>query len=394
MTSTDTAWREHARALAAELAAAGDLNDRAWRAAVEDTPRHVFVPTFYEQRADGGWDMFSDSSAAWLAAVYRNDPLITDLADVDDGQRVTVSSSTKPGLMVRMLEALRIREGHNVLEVGTGTGYNAALLSHRLGERHVFSVDIGSGLVDTARERLARLGYHPTLAAWDGAAGMPGHAPFDRIIVSCAVARVPWAWAQQLTEDGLLLVDLKPTTHAGNLALLRNYGDRLGGRFLSKWAGFMPIRQHDSAPASTSSGTFPDSTAAVSATALDPLPWSHLVPWFLAQCHLPEGLVFGFEGFGERGPEWATLTTTDGSSCAVSMQADDRGYREVHQSGPVRLWDAFERTYREWEQLGSPGWNRLGLTVWHDGTHHVWLDRPDRHSWTLVAPDRTDGRPS
>jgi protein-L-isoaspartate O-methyltransferase len=63
--------------------------------------------------------------------------------------------------MIRMLEALDVHSGHRVLEIGTGTGYNAALLSHRLGDTQVFSVDIDADLVELASQRLARTGYHP-----------------------------------------------------------------------------------------------------------------------------------------------------------------------------------------------------------------------------------------
>lgn len=79
--------------------------------------------------------------------------------------------------MTRMLEALDIHDGHDVLEIGAGTGYNAALLSHWLGDQHVFAVDIEPTLIRLARERLARIGYHPTLASANGANGLPEHAP-------------------------------------------------------------------------------------------------------------------------------------------------------------------------------------------------------------------------
>jgi protein-L-isoaspartate O-methyltransferase len=90
---------------------------------------------------------------------------------------VPVSSSTKPDLMLRMLETLDVRDGHRVLEIGTGTGYNAALLSHRVGDHNVYSVDVDAELVRLARERLAGAGYRPTLAAIDGEGGLPEHAP-------------------------------------------------------------------------------------------------------------------------------------------------------------------------------------------------------------------------
>ncbi|MBV9030264.1 MAG: methyltransferase domain-containing protein [Pseudonocardiales bacterium] len=104
-----------------------------------------------------------------------------------------LSSTSMPALMTRMLEALDIRDGHDVLEIGAGTGYNAALLSHRLGDQHVFAVDIEPTLIRLVRERLAKIGYHPTLVTADGADDLPEHAPYDRVITTCSVSAVPWS---------------------------------------------------------------------------------------------------------------------------------------------------------------------------------------------------------
>jgi methyltransferase of ATP-grasp peptide maturase system len=384
VTITDTAWRTRARKLAERLAENGVLDDPAWRAAFESVPRHVFVPRFYRQRPDGEWSETTVEDDGWLDAVYSDEPLVTALAEIASGSRVTVSSSSKPALMARMLAALDVHDGMKVLEIGTGTGYNAALLAHRLGGEHVFSVDIGADLVETARERLAELGYAPTLAAVHGAGGMPEHAPYDRIIGTLSVPSVPWAWAEQLRDGGRVLIDVKRGIHAGNLVLLRKHPDRLEGRFLAKWAAFMTIRDADAAPPTVTSMAVEPEDGARSSTRLDPQPWTAAVQWLLATSQLPRQLTFGYLGFIASGPEWATFTGDDGSWCAVRMQMDEHGHREVREGGPVAIWAAFERTYAEWETLDRPGWDRLGLTVTPDGRHRVWLDNPDTaHEWEL-----------
>jgi methyltransferase of ATP-grasp peptide maturase system len=384
MTTTEADWRTRARKLAERLAEGGVLDDPAWRAAFEAVPRHVFVPRFYVQQPDGEWSETTADSDGWLDAVYSDEPLVTALAEIASGARVTVSSSSKPALMARMLAALDVRGGMKVLEIGTGTGYNAALLVHRLGGEHVFSVDIGADLVDAARERLAELGYAPTLATVHGAGGLPEHAPYDRIIGTLSVPSVPWAWAEQLRDGGLVLIDVKRGTHAGNLVILRRLRDRLEGRFLAKWAGFMTIRDTDAAPTTVTGVAVQPEDGARSSTRLDPQSWTAPVAWLLATARLPRQLSFGYLGFTEAGPEWATFTGDDGSWCAVRMQPDDQGLRDVREGGPVALWTEFARTYDVWEALGRPGWDRLGLTVTSDGRHRVWLDNPDgAHAWEL-----------
>jgi len=98
-----------------------------------------------------------------------------------------------PSLMVRMLELLEMTDTSRVLEIGTATGYNAALLCHRLGATQVAGIELHPELAAEAAERLGALGYRPTLATGDGAAGIPHRAPFDRIIATCAVPEIPAA---------------------------------------------------------------------------------------------------------------------------------------------------------------------------------------------------------
>ncbi len=376
-------WPRQARALAAAMVAAGVLQDHRWRAAVESTPRHAFVPRFHVQR-DGGWVSIDAADPIWRDAVYTDTALITALLPDGAGRPTVVSSSTAPALMLRMLEALDVHDGHRVLEIGTGTGYNAALLCHRLGSPQVFSVDIGADLVTAARERLARCGHTPGLATRDGAAGFPENAPYDRIIATCSVPAVPWAWAEQLAVSGLLLVDYKIGLHAGSPILLRRHEDRLEGRFLPKWAGFMGIRERDGAlPARTR--VEHRGPAAMTTTRLPPTPWDALVPWFLAHLQGPPVTGFGYHGGG---PEWATYSAEDGSWCEVGLQADPDGIRAVRQGGPHPIWTAVEQAHARWRADGEPGWDRFGLTLRPDGQPRWWLDDPSNRL------DFTTGRPA
>jgi methyltransferase of ATP-grasp peptide maturase system len=371
-------WVRLAHGLAAELAAEGTARTPAWRAAVEAVPRHEFVPHYFTQDETGRWHRVSVHDPDWLHTVYSNTTLITALSGPGEPQFV-VSSSTQPGLMVRMLEALGIMPGHRVLEIGTGTGYNAALLCHYLGDGSVYSIDIEANLVDRARDRLATLGYHPTLITGDGARGVPEHSPYDRILATCSVPAVPSAWAAQTTDGALVLVDVKIGPNLGTLALLRKSGHLLQGRFLPQWAGFMPLRS----PGATPAGRPRAGRVVEGTTTIDPQPWNNLVVWFLARFHQPGGLTFGYTlDEHTRRPTATFLTSADGSWCEIEHEAH-AGIRQVRQAGPHRLWDAVETAQQLWNDAGRPGWDRFGLTVGPD-RQCVWLDDPgSAHGWDL-----------
>jgi protein-L-isoaspartate(D-aspartate) O-methyltransferase len=115
-----------------------------------------------------------------------------------------------------MLEALDIHDGDTALEIGTGTGYNAALLSHRLGSRNVTSIEVDPHIAEAARQRLAGLGYHPTVITGDGANGAAQHAPYDRVIATVAAPTVEPAWIDQTRPGGFGM-----TVTAGGTQTLR-----------------------------------------------------------------------------------------------------------------------------------------------------------------------------
>jgi protein-L-isoaspartate O-methyltransferase len=208
---TDAEWLARAAALAATVAAEGELADPEWAEVFAAVPRHVFIPRFFRRDATGELIAVDGSDptrrAEWLNAVYSDTALITQLGQIDPGSTlrpltVPASSSTKPTLMARMLADLHTHPGHRVLEIGTGTGYNAALLCHRLGDRNVCSIDIHPGLIHAAHTRLASLGHHPHLACLDGPHGWAQHAPYDRIIATCGTSTIPYPWLRRLGQAG------------------------------------------------------------------------------------------------------------------------------------------------------------------------------------------------
>ncbi|MCP3802283.1 methyltransferase domain-containing protein [Allokutzneria sp. A3M-2-11 16] len=363
-------WSERAERLVRTLVDKGKVSSPEWQAAVRAVPRHVFVPVFHERRG-GAWEVVDQTQDRWLELVYSNTALVTLL-----GEAVPISSSSEPGLMTRMLEALDVRDGDRVLEIGTGTGYNAALLAHRLGDANVFSVEVEPELVSAARRRLAGLGYHPVLAEHNGAGGLPEHAPYDRIIATCAVPMIPWEWVEQTGDGGLIIADVKPHVFAGNLVVLRRKGKRAQGRFAPGWVDFMDLRR----PGTAEPHRHPQRDLAQARRRTTGLlterPWEESTLWFLAHFRFPPGVRFGYAmDPGTGGPGAVFLSTSDGSWCEVSTTVDN-GVRQVREGGPVSLWRIIEETTDLWHQLGKPGWERFGLTV-EEGAQWAWLDTPD-----------------
>ena len=126
---------------------------------------------------------------------------------------------SQPYVVAYMSEQLGVKPSHKVLEVGTGSGYQAAVLS-RLA-REVVSIERYRTLADTARERLASLGYiNVEIVAGDGFAGVPARAPYDRIIVTAAAEAVPQTLLDQLGDGGVMLLPFGPHEGAQHIIKL------------------------------------------------------------------------------------------------------------------------------------------------------------------------------
>ena len=150
--------------------------------ALRDTPREDFVP------------------ARTRPLAYANHPL-----PIGHGQTIS-----QPFIVAIMTDVLDVKSDHRVLEIGTGSGYQAAVLSHLAAE--VYSIEIVPELGTEARERLGRLGYaNVDVRIGDGWYGWPEHAPFDAVIVTAVADEIPPALVEQLTDDGRLVMPLGDT---------------------------------------------------------------------------------------------------------------------------------------------------------------------------------------
>jgi len=206
------------------------------RDALARAPRHRFFDQYVEDdksivviAPDGPTD-------DQLRKIYTDNALL-----IRDGP--DRSSCSMPSLVVGMLNLLEIRPGAKVLEIGTGTGWNAGLLACGVGNPGlVYSVDNQPDLVESAKRHLTAAGFpNVHLHAGDGGLGWPGAAPFDRIMVTAAAWNLPPAWGEQLAEDGILLMPFHFAGAGDPLLLLRKQDGRLRGQFIML-TSFIPLR--------------------------------------------------------------------------------------------------------------------------------------------------------
>ncbi len=180
-------YDELRRQLVRQLRERGAVRDERVADAFARVPRHVFVPDVPAH------DVYADRSIA---------------IKLLDG--VPISSSSQPAIMAEMIEMLALRGGEHVLEIGAGTGYNAAVLAELVGPSgSVVTIDVDDELVRAARRHLDDAGYpHVRTVCADGVHGDPGAAPFDRIIATVGVDAIPTAWIAQLRDGGRLVAPL------------------------------------------------------------------------------------------------------------------------------------------------------------------------------------------
>jgi protein-L-isoaspartate(D-aspartate) O-methyltransferase len=211
--------------LATRVVASHRIGSERVAAALHAVPRHLFLPGQRPEEA------------------YRDDAIVTKR----DEAGLPISSSSQPAIMAIMLDQLDLAPGQRVLEIGAGTGYNAALISHVVGPSgQVTSIDIDPELVATAREHLACAGFGDVTVAWaDGAGGYPERAAYDRVIATVGVSDLAPAWLEQAVPQARIVVPLDVRGTQLSVAFERADPAVPGGPWTSRSlapCGFMRMR--------------------------------------------------------------------------------------------------------------------------------------------------------
>ena len=212
-------------------------SDPDWlKRALFNVPRHFFIEQYHDKEEQGGIVQvrFPKPTSKQLAKIYSDTGLMI--------REMPHSAASQPSLVFAMLADLELARGLKVLEVGTGSGWNAGLIAFGVeDDRLVYSIDLQADLVEKARIHLSAVGFnHVNLRVGDGGIGWQGEI-FDRIIVTVGSPDIPPAWVQSLADGGILVIPLKTRGVGDPILRLHRQGERLTGNF-TQWAGFMSLQ--------------------------------------------------------------------------------------------------------------------------------------------------------
>jgi protein-L-isoaspartate(D-aspartate) O-methyltransferase len=352
-------------------------------------PRHRFVDRFWAVTPATMWkwdnsseyDVAEDSSDETLALLY--DPMTAVAIRRPSGHLAATTSLSAPVIVAMMLSEMGVGHGSRVMEIGTGSGYNAALIAELVGDPAlVTTVDIDPSLTADAVPRLERLGYGAiTVSCRDGTDGVPERAPFDRVVATVGCVDIAPAWVDQLADGGGLLAPLEHGPMHPRVAVRRSAA-ALVGTFMGR-SGFVRIQ---GSQASHRVWTGPA-----------PVAVQYRVEW------LPAGLADAFDPPDAESPrrrsglwDFATyLGIRDRRAVAGpglghhSSLAVIRGDTlAIAGPGGGALAERILAIGNSWLELGCPGHDRYAMTFTIKGADPAPPDTPDG-PWAI---DRIDYR--
>lgn len=358
-----------------------------WLDAYVHVPREAFLPDeIWPFDMETGRPVHVSRTAdpdAWRGYAAADVPIVTQW---DDGTHegpepghMATSSASMPSVVFRMLNDLTLDRENRVLEIGTGTGWNAALLAHVVGEENVITVEVDESVATQAQQALSRFfGDHLEVIHGDGFAGVLDHGSFDRVIATCGVREIPLTWVRQCRPGGIIVAPWGTDfTNADATVRLQtdSQGESASGEFVGP-VEFMKLRAHRADPINHETyAPRPNSTPAMesgeapaeiaASGRFGPLP-------FALGVRVPDCTFIAAEKQNGVQPLWFYSRSDHSWACVMVQDCKDA---RVWQDGTRRLWSEVRAAYDWWVGQGRPEWPRFGLTVSGAG-QHVWLDDP------------------
>lgn len=392
MRTTGASGEDLRAALVEQLRAAGRVRSERVAAAFAAVPRELFLPGHVRRHG--------------LAAAYRDEAVVTRQAQ--DGS--PSSSSSQPSIMAEMLEMMAVAPGARVLEIGAGTGYNAALLAHLFGPGgSVTSVELDPDAAADARRALRAVGSAAEVVVGDGHAGWPAAAPVDAVVVTASTATVPRAWHEQLAPGGVLVV---PLQLAPGMPLLQSVVAMRKVRHgfdpvAASAGGFMPLRGGPGRPGGSEVAAFEEAgddvvprlrftgpalagldaadrrrllVAALGFARREILPLRWPAAWSLlayVALALPEERLLSVERPVREGPDRtvmrSALGVVDAADGSLALLAPARGGLRLESYGGTGAEHALRSAAERWSLAGRPGLGDARITVRYGVARpHCW----------------------
>jgi protein-L-isoaspartate O-methyltransferase len=385
-------WKSHADQLASEVTHPVSR----WRPAVAAVPRHLFVPRWWAWSAPGSgfhvdsWELRDGPAdpGEWVRAAYSDQFLVTQVGSLhadhadpaDRPSGLATSAATLPSLVVQMLRHARITDDADVLDVGTGSGYDCAVLCERAGYRQVTSVDADDYLTRAAAERLAGIGLHPHVVTCDATGPLPGS--YDRIVSNVAVRAIPASWLAALRPGGRLVTTITGTT----LIVTADKTSDGGAAGRTEWdrADFSTRSGHGRPPG------LPEEFAAVRDAEGEQVSTGRYPVVNVTEA----SELCAMLGVTAPGIQHHYQQTSDGRRTAWMLHPDGSWARAtsadgetptVHQSGPRLLWDILDDIRHAWLRDGSLPVYGTRVTITPGGT--ILLKRGRWQAAIPPAPD-------
>ena len=357
--------------------------------ALFNVPRHLFIEQYYDGEGPDGIVQVESPipTAEQLEVIYSNRGLMI--------REAPHSAASQPSLIFSMLDDLKLTHGCKVLEIGTGSGWNAGLIAFSVGDESlVYSIDLQADLVEKARKHLSAAGFNRVnLRAGDGGLGWDGET-FDRIIVTVGSPDIPPAWIESLAEGGILVMPLKTKGAGDPILRLHKRDDTLTGTF-TQWTGFMDLRGNFKS--STEDPLTPSSDPVVEALLQEAPTFTRLPAYVGSDCAFylrlnGEPMETLWEYQGQRGMNSVLLDRDLPGLCVPRSILEPKPENRVEAYGNPQIVDRFISGIEEWINLGSPKITDYHIelinpTAADDAAPHSYIDRRPNATLRFSLPD-------